>query len=561
MGRKHHSQKPRRSRRWNIIRGILLSLVVFCVFILFPVVYSVLQAIEAYAQEQIELIARDNLGPKLSFDDLEYHFPYSIAMINPKLSSDDVVIMSADQIEITLAEIPRSGKPVLLQDVIFSKLKIRIQENKEGVIVGYSNFIVDNGQLLDDGGSTKPSDFLRMRSVDINDGIFEYANASGRVMDLDQINLVIDASLDESQPGLYRFNSSVKRVGVFELLLKGAINLDSGMTRLREVTLSSTIEKGEYHVLPPGIQATLEAWEVYGNLTITLSGVIPLKELKAINLNSKVLLLNAGFSIDRFALPVSRLAIEMQFRDKVFSISPMRMNLLGGILEFRSRFNLTAPKHFSAELYIMNLLIQDALKSAGDKDPDYAGVLDLSVMASADVDHFEYTLAGQGGISVEHGKLLTLPLIDPLFRNIGSSDVSDGMNDSASASIKLGGLGVQLSNVLLSGAGLAARGQGVMLFDGNLDFRFNGGPLEAVESSLGSVGSLMGKVTDRIVTYRVFGTFKSPVFVPIPLGIGVPRLPLILPQSPVDGGPKEQAVEPSHVPPVKTDESSDAKDG
>ena len=245
MGRKHHSQKPRRSRRWSIIRGILLSLVVFCVFILFPVVYSVLQAIESYAQEQIELIARDNLGPKLSFDDLEYRFPYSIAMINPKLSSDDVVIMSADQIEITLAEIPRSGKPVLLQDVIFSKLKIRLQENKEGVIVGYSNFIVDNGQLLDDGGSTKPSDFLRMRSVDINDGIFEYANASGRVMDLDQIDLVLDASLDESQPGLYRFNSSVKRVGVFELLLKGAINLDSGMTRLREVALSSTIEKGE----------------------------------------------------------------------------------------------------------------------------------------------------------------------------------------------------------------------------------------------------------------------------------------------------------------------------
>ena len=534
---------------------------VFVVFILYPVVYSVLQAIEAYAQEQIELIARDNLGPKLSFDDLEYHFPYSIAMINPKLTSDDVVIMSADQIEITLAEIPRSGKPVLLQDVIFSRLKIRIQENKKGVIVGYSNFIVDNGQLLDDGGSTKPSDFLRMRSVDINDGIFEYANANGRLMDLDQIDLVLDASLDESQPGLYRFDSSVKRAGVFELLLKGSLNLDSGITRLREVSLSSNIAKGEYHVLPPGIQETLEAWKVYGNLTITLSGIIPLKELKDIDLVSKVLLVNAGFSVNQFSLPVGRLAIEMRFRDNVFSISPLRMNLLGGILEFRSRFNLAAPKHFSAELYIMNMLIQDALKSAGSKDPEYAGTLDLSVMASADVDHFEYTLVGQGGISVEHGKLLTLPLIGPLFRNIGSSKASDGLTDSASAMIKIGGLGVQLSNVLLSGAGLAARGQGVILFDSNLDFRFNGGPLEAVESSLGSFGSLMGKVTDRIVTYRVSGTFKSPEFFPIPLGIGSPRLPSIVPQSPVDASPKEKAEEASHVPPVKTEQSSGAKDG
>jgi hypothetical protein len=58
---------------------------------------------------------------------------------------------------------------------------------------------------------------------------------------------------------------------------------------------------------------------------------------------------------------------------------------------------------------------------------------------------------------------------------------------------------------------MAARGKGRVGLDKSLDLLLNGGPLEKVQSMLGSVGAMLGKVTDSLTHYRVTGTVGHPV--------------------------------------------------
>ena len=60
-----------------------------------------------------------------------------------------------------------------------------------------------------------------------------------------------------------------------------------------------------------------------------------------------------------------------------------------------------------------------------------------------------------------------------------------------------------------------------MFFDSRVDFRFNAGPLEKLQSALGPLGDLMGAVTDQLMKYHVTGTLSEPEFSVKPLGLGI----------------------------------------
>ncbi len=58
------------------------------------------------------------------------------------------------------------------------------------------------------------------------------------------------------------------------------------------------------------------------------------------------------------------------------------------------------------------------------------------------------------------------------------------------------------------------------MYTGDLDLKMNAGPLEKLQSMLGKVGDIFGKITDGLVTYRIRGTLGDPKVNVQPLGIG-----------------------------------------
>ena len=57
-------------------------------------------------------------------------------------------------------------------------------------------------------------------------------------------------------------------------------------------------------------------------------------------------------------------------------------------------------------------------------------------------------------------------------------------------------------------------------FDSSNDLRLNAGPLERIQGLLGSIGSAMGKLTDKLVTYQVSGTLTNAKVEALPFGVG-----------------------------------------
>ena len=57
----------------------------------------------------------------------------------------------------------------------------------------------------------------------------------------------------------------------------------------------------------------------------------------------------------------------------------------------------------------------------------------------------------------------------------------------------------------------AIRGDGDLYFNQNLNMTINAGPLERIQSGLGTVGDILGAVSSSLARYHVTGTIAAPV--------------------------------------------------
>jgi hypothetical protein len=131
-------------------------------------------------------------------------------------------------------------------------------------------------------------------------------------------------------------------------------------------------------------------------------------------------------------------------------------------------------------------------------------------------------ISGQGEVHVRNGRLLVLPGMAEILQKIGQAASTGGteFNHRADATFTLSPQGVQITQSEVVTGVLAARATGTIGYTGALDLLVNAGPLERIQNALGTVGDLFGKITDRLVKYRLQGTVSQPTVTVAPLGIG-----------------------------------------
>ena len=82
---------------------------------------------------------------------------------------------------------------------------------------------------------------------------------------------------------------------------------------------------------------------------------------------------------------------------------------------------------------------------------------------------------------------------------------------------------IQIGSFSALSGPIGARGNGWIGFDGRLDLEMNAGPLEGLQATAGTIGTLTGLITDRLATYVVTGSVQEPRVVLAPLGIRFSR--------------------------------------
>jgi len=435
-----------------------------------------------WAARRVVSIVERSIVPDVGFARFEYELPRTLRFLDFTLTAPDgTVVASADVASVTLTEIPRIGGPVLIERVLLRGGLVELIE-EEGAD-GRSGFrglvpFVEGAPAPAErerprqGFEEEPrlSDSLRIRRVDLEDCGVRYTPAGGAPpMRIAGITSALDVEKEEERGRVWhRFALESSRGGVFSAALAGRVDLDRLEVELAPSTLRLDMREGPAEELPPGVQALLRERDARGVMRVDFSGSAPVREIERAALRASVELRDFNMAFGEYRLPVSSALLEGKLESGLATLTTGDVALLGG----------------------------QAL---------LGGEVDLRESSAP-------AAARCRGLSIGERRVRALDVAEV---------TAAGKNRSvARGTFTLRGGAADFSSIELVTPVLSARGQGVLHFDGRVDFLLNAGPLERVQDALGEVGRIFGVVSDRLVKYRLRGTLSEPSVDVVPFGIG-----------------------------------------
>ena len=353
--------------------------------------------IQEWIGSQIQEIANAYLNPKLSFTDLAYEYPLTVSLKNLHLTADDpanpghtIDIIACDRAEVSLAEIPSIGKPIIIEKIALNEPLISAVavEPRSKKFVGFSDLIrggSDNGDSASAGSSApqKLSDVFRMRLVQIVDGKVVYdPRIPGTVpMALDKINTLLN--IEPTDEGWYKLDTDIARAPVFDLQVNGQLNLDSFSVKDVDIKVLADLGEDKLDYLPPEIQALLKQYDAKGKLSIELTGAMPVMDPMSGQVQAKITLDRANLALNGLRIPVDHLSLETRFENHKVYLPLLRISALGGTAAISGSVDLNdrldAVLRVNVASMTPGMLFDDpALASASQDQLD----LNLNVAAS-----------------------------------------------------------------------------------------------------------------------------------------------------------------------------------
>ena len=107
---------------------------------------------------------------------------------------------------------PRKGHPLVIEAATFIDPEVHLIGRSDGRLDGFADFMKStNGKQYQDGGSSRPSDFLAIRRLVVHNGMLELMPPSHeQPMRFEQLEINLTASPDADRPGWYAFKANVE---------------------------------------------------------------------------------------------------------------------------------------------------------------------------------------------------------------------------------------------------------------------------------------------------------------------------------------------------------------
>lgn len=473
--------------------------------------------IERWCGDQVRRIAADLLRPKLAFDTFEYDFPGTLTLRNIRLTDGDEVFLGAASMRLILRDVPTRGKPIVIDTIELTDPVVRIVVRDDGTLVGFTDFVdPSSGRKHADGGSSRPSDFMAVRTMSIKNGAFRWTAADGTMMELDELDFHLNGRSDDD-PGWYTLNANLTRAPVLNLTMAGRFQIDKFILDLSDLSLDITLDEKTQKNLPPPLQSLLKSYEVQGMLAVTGTAMTSIPDPDIATFDLDVVLTNAHVAKGRLQMPLDRLTMDLGLSDQLLTIDSIVADVFGGHVEGNASIDFSKQMYSEWTLVGEELRLERALNETAEIETNLTGKVTLDGSASVTLHTFPADLDGSGHVSVKDGHLWGALVYKHLMKVAGKTVTA---TDFGSMDFSLHPDHVELTRVRLVGGTTAAHGRGEMFFDNRINFRFNSGPIERAEKSMPIVGSVLKFATDRIVAYQVTGTWAEPKFNVRPFRIG-----------------------------------------
>jgi hypothetical protein len=480
--------------------------------------------LEQWTRGQLLKITNDLITPKLAFTTLKLELPATCTLTDVTLTSGDLAIIEMASMKLVFRELPQKGQPLVIESASFIEPKIRLIGQPEGGLKGYSDFIKSTqGRAYDDGGSTKPSDVFAIRHIAIDKGMLEWSQVGHEhPLILQELTMKLSTSPDTEKPGWYGFNAVIKREPVITLNWDGGISIDTGDLDFNDATLIVDLEADEYSALTPQIQDFLSRHQIVGDLMLHVTGRVPLTHAHDTDLAFEATLLKANAVLKEYQFPIEQADLKATFRNMRFSFDPVHVNAFQGTIDSTGYFDFNDTDPFQFEVKADDVMIQDMLRTTSTEDPKFKGKLELTLNARGESELPVPTLQGNGELNITEGNLMNLSVVDAIGDALRLSDSKrrDAL-DTAMAKFTIKNDRISIDQAQIESSLAAARGTGDVYYTNRIDLLVNAGTLEKMTGLLGPVGDVLGKLTDRLLPFRVTGTLQEPVVKAQPLSLPI----------------------------------------
>jgi hypothetical protein len=223
-------------------------------------------------------------------------------------------------------------------------------------------------------------------------------------------------------------------------------------------------------------------------------------------------------------VPITAGKIVAALGNQALSIQSARLIAYDGTIQLAGRVGLDGEQPFSLSVEAGNVNLEQFVTGEAEAEVGTKGLLELECRLTGQLgaNGALPELAGEGTLEISRAQLARVPVIDGLLQAMKRVSSYGESSDHGNASFEVQRDLVRFTRFEFISQSVAARGSGDVYFDGRLDLGVNAGPLERIQGALGKIGDVFGKITDRLVTYRVTGTIDEPKYNVQPLGVNVP---------------------------------------
>ena len=175
--------------------------------------------------------------------------------------------------------------------------------------------------------------------------------------------------------------------------------------------------------------------------------------------------------------------------------------------------------HLFTQFQIDDMQIQ-ALHRIDTEEPHrWAGTVDAAIASDLNLASPLASLEGGGSIGITKGRLSGVNAWRALAKLMRVVTLNPNQKDRANIEFTVDDERVNFQQLNMLAGAIGVRAKGWIGFDKSLHLDANAGPLEALQDSAGTVGSILGSLTDRLVKYVIRGRIGEPTVRVAPLGI------------------------------------------
>jgi hypothetical protein len=219
--------------------------------------------------------------------------------------------------------------------------------------------------------------------------------------------------------------------------------------------------------------------------------------------------------------------------DRMLALANTRVEALHGLGQLWGTIDFEEPQRRDStlEMKVMGMLLQDLLAAKNQGEPPkFAGKVDGDAQVNVPMRILRQTVRGRtsgelpenwgkGTLQLTEGRLIRIPVFQKMSeairkaaKMVGVGSDTPTYKDRLNLTMTGAGDRINYDDVTFIGTYVAARGKGSMtVADHRLDLMFNAGPIEKMQQLLGQhIGGAIATVTDKVLSYRVTGTFHEP---------------------------------------------------